>query len=76
MESPKSREFTLGEFIDIWKATNEFPISGATPKIFVNGQAVSTSLSETKIQKHDEIVLVYGNKPSQIPSFYQFPEGE
>ena len=76
IESPKSREFTLGEFIDIWKATNEFPISGATPKIFVNGQAVSTSLSETKMQKHDEIVIVYGNEPSQIPSFYQFPEGE
>ena len=76
IESPKSREFTLGEFIDIWKATNEFPISGATPKIFVNGQAVSASLSETKIQKHDEIVIVYGNKPSQIPSFYQFSEGE
>jgi len=76
MESPKSLEFTLGEFVDIWKATNEFPILGATPKIFVNGQAVNTSLSETKINVHDEIVLVYGNEPSQIPSFYQFPEGE
>ena len=76
MESPKSLEFTLGQFVDIWKATNEFPISGATQKIFVNGQAVSTSLSDTKINQHDEIVLVYGNAPSQIPSFYQFPEGE
>lgn len=75
MESPKSLEFTLGEFVDIWKATKEFPISGATPKIFVNGKAMNTSLSETKINQHDEIVLIYGNEPSQIPSFYQFPEG-
>jgi len=24
---------------------------------------------------HDEIVLVYGNVPQNMPSFYQFPEG-
>src|SRR5207249_9568535 len=76
IESPKSRESTLGEFIDIWKATKEFPISGTTPKIFVNGQAVSSSLNETKINEHDEIAIAYGNVSPKVPSFYQFSEGE
>ena len=76
IESPKSQEFTLGQFIDIWKATGDFPIYEATPKIFVNGQLVNTSLNETKIKAHDEITLAYGSIPQIIPPAYQFPEGE
>ncbi len=76
IESPKSEEFTLGQFIDVWNATGDFPISGATPKIFVNGQSVNTMLNDTPINKHDEIALVYGNVPTTIPSFYQFGPGE
>ncbi|MDC8451577.1 MAG: hypothetical protein LV477_01560 [Candidatus Nitrosotalea sp.] len=75
IESPKSQEFTLGQFIDIWKATGDFPIYGATAKIFVNGQSVKTGLNDTTINKHDEITLVYGNVPPAIPSFYQFDPG-
>lgn len=76
IESPKSRDFTLGQFFDIWKASANFPISGAVPKIFVNGQIVSTGLNETKIGEHDEIVVAYGNPPSFIPPFHQFKDGE
>jgi len=76
IESPKSADFTLAQFIDIWKSTGDFPISGATPKIFVNGQSVNTTLNLTKINKHDEIALVYGSIPSIIPSFYQFSPDE
>ena len=76
IESPKSQEFTLGQFIDIWKASSDFPIYGATPKIFVNGKFVNTISNDTKINKHDEIALVYGNVPPAIPSFYQFDPGE
>jgi hypothetical protein len=76
IESPKSEEFTLQQFIDIWKATEGFPINGSTPKIFVNGQSVNFISNDTKINKHDEISLVYGNVPPTIPSFYQFGPGE
>jgi hypothetical protein len=58
IESPKSEDFTLTQFIDIWKTTRDFPISGATPKIFVNGQLVNSALDNTKINKHDEIARV------------------
>ncbi|HZS74734.1 MAG TPA: hypothetical protein VFA69_09570 [Candidatus Nitrosotalea sp.] len=76
IESPKSREFTIGQFFGIWKASANFPIAGAIPKIFVNGQNVNTSLNQTKIGEHDEIAIVYGNPPSVIPPYYQFKEGE
>lgn len=76
IESPKSREFTIGQFFEIWKASANFPIAGSIPKIFVNGQNVNTSLNQTKINEHDEIALVYGNSPSVIPPYYQFKEGE
>lgn len=76
IESPKERDFTVGEFIDIWKATNTgFPTISNGPEIFVNGNLVSTSMSDTIMHAHDEIVLAYGNVPQSMPTFYQFPEG-
>ena len=76
IESPKSRDFSLGEFLDIWKSTNTgLPPINENPVIYVNGQVVTTSLKDTLLNAHDEIVLVYGNPPSNIPRFYQFPEG-
>ncbi|MDE1728101.1 MAG: hypothetical protein KGI02_03320 [Thaumarchaeota archaeon] len=50
MESPKSRDFTLGQFFDVWRASGNFPVSGALPKTFVNGQIVNTGLNETKLE--------------------------
>jgi len=76
IESPKSRDFTLGQFIDVWKSTLGFPVSGAVPKIFINGKTASTGLNDTNIHTHDEIVLAYGNEPLLIPPSYQFPAGE
>ena len=77
MESPKQRDFTLGEFFDVWKSTGKgFPTNTNGPEIFVNGNLVSTDLSSTKMNPHDEIVLVYGNVPQGMPTFYQFPEGD
>lgn len=76
IESPKQKDFTIGQFFNIWKATNKgFPTDG-TPEIFVNGNLVNTSMSDTVMHAHDEIVLVYGNVPQNMPSFYQFPEGD
>jgi hypothetical protein len=77
IESPQERGFTLGQFFDIWQSTSTgMPPSGIEPIIYVNGQAVTTSLKDTPLHIHDEIVLVYGTPPTNIPSFYQFPEGE
>lgn len=77
IESPQERGFTLGQFFDIWKSTSTgMPPTDKDPIIYVNGQVTTTSLTDTPLHAHDEIVLVYGNPPTNIPSFYQFPEGE
>ncbi len=77
IESPKERDFTIGEFFDIWKSTrNGYPITTNGPEIFVNGNLVSTNLNTTKMNAHDEIVIVYGDVPQNMPTFYQFPEGD
>jgi hypothetical protein len=77
IEAPQEKVFTLGQFFDIWKSTSTgMPPTDSEPIIYVNGQAVTTSLKDTSLHAHDEIVLVYGNPPTNIPSFYQFPEGE
>lgn len=77
IESPKERDFTVGQFFDIWKSTGKgLPQSDIKPEIFVNGNLVSTDMDNTIMHAHDEIVLVYGNAPQSMPTFYQFPEGE
>lgn len=77
MESPTEKQFTLGQFFDIWKSTGPgVTPTGDSPIIYVNGHVVTTDLKDTPLNAHDEIVLVYGNPPPNIPAFYQFPEGE
>lgn len=76
MESPKERDFTVGQFFNVWKSTNSgYPTSSSGPEIFVNGNLISTNLDNTMMKAHDEIVLVYGDVPHNMPTFYQFPEG-
>jgi len=76
IESPQTREFTLGQFFDIWKSTNTGMPPSDEPIIYVNGNVVNTKLKDTLLKAHDEIVLVYGNPPSNIPESYEFPQGE
>ncbi len=75
IEAPQTQDLTLNQFLDMWKKTASTPPPTGDPIIYVNGQVVSTTPANTKLNAHDEIVLVYGNPPPNIPSFYQFPEG-
>lgn len=76
IESPKPQNFTLGQFIDVWRTTNTGAPPSGEPTIFVNGQEVATNLNNTELSAHDEITIAYGQTPANIPSFYQFQEGE
>lgn len=75
IESPQQKNFTLGQFVDIWKTTGSSSPPAGDPIIFVNGQEVTTGLADTQLSQHDEIAMIYGKAPPNIPSFYQFPEG-
>jgi hypothetical protein len=84
IESPIKRDFTLGQFFDIWSkklnnSSSDFAnIFGgkSTPDVYVNGQKVTgVNYREIKLHAHDEIALIYGKPPDTIPSSYDFPQG-
>ena len=75
IESPKVTNFTLNQFVDVWRTTSAGAPPTGEPVIFVNGQEVSTTLESTPLGQHDEITMVYGQTPPNIRSFYQFPVG-
>jgi hypothetical protein len=84
IEAPMHRDFTLGQFFDIWgkKLSNDqifnYVADANNPlNAYINGTKVpdGTNYSDIKLHAHDEIAIVYGTPPSSIPSSYKFPEG-
>jgi hypothetical protein len=85
IESPVARDFTLGEFFDVWGVRldghcigGECDGNGRTLTMYVNGQPVSGDPRAAKLREHDEIVLALGTPaqlPVQIPSTFAFPPG-
>lgn len=91
IESPVNRNFTLGQFFDVWdkKFGNgqirfnntqifNYAATGNSPlNVYVNGAKVPNGVNyrDIKLHAHDEIAIVYGTPPSSIPSSYEFPEG-
>ena len=76
IESPQKHDFTLSQFFDIWKHTGQLmPSANQEPIIYVNGNLVTTKLRDIPLNAHDEIVLLYGNPPPNIPRSYEFAEG-
>ncbi len=73
--APSDNQFTIGQLLDIWKATGSGLLPQDIPTIYMNGQQATSSLNATVIKSHDEITVVYGIKPSIIPESYQFPPG-
>ena len=85
IESPENRNFTLGQFFDIWNEKfNNTQIfdnivsnnKNVTLSVYVNGNKVSSvDYRNIKLNSHDEIAIVYGKAPDTIPSSYHFPTG-
>ncbi|MFZ0512839.1 MAG: hypothetical protein WAM14_14625 [Candidatus Nitrosopolaris sp.] len=84
IESPVNRDFTLGQFFDIWnkKLNNDqifnYVANANNPlSVYVNGTKVPNGANyrDIKLHAHDEIAIVYGTPQSTIPSSYKFPEG-
>jgi hypothetical protein len=88
IESPKERDFTLGEFFDVWRQKfdnnqifdNKVGKDGSNNNalnVYINSNRVSNSTDYRgiKLNEHDEIVIAYGVYPKVIPKSYQFPEG-
>jgi hypothetical protein len=79
-----TRNFTLGQFFDIWKKrfsnVQIFDnIANATNvmAVYVNGNKINgeADYRNINLQEHDQIAIVFGKPPSKIPSTYGFPKG-
>jgi hypothetical protein len=84
IEAPTHRDFTLGQFFDIWnkKLSNDqifnYVANANNPlNVYINGTKVpdGTNYRDIELNAHDEIAIVYGTQPSTIPTSYTFPEG-
>jgi hypothetical protein len=85
IESPIHKNYTLGQFFDIWKKnfsnTQIFnnTVSGANPlNVYVNGIKVpnGTNFKDVGLHAHDVIAVVYGKPPSAIPTKADFSSAE
>jgi hypothetical protein len=84
VESDEVRDFTLGEFFDIWGVRLTKDCLGGycdkgprTLKVFANGKPVPGDLRKLVLQAHQEIAVIYGSQAASksVPSSYEFPPG-
>ncbi len=84
VESNEIRDFTLGQFFDIWgvRVTKDcvggYCRSGKNGlKVFSNGKPVIGDPRALVLKSHQEIALIYGpsNAARSVPSSYRFAPG-
>jgi hypothetical protein len=85
VESPIVREFTLGEFFDVWGVRFDGHCIGGTCdgngrvlSVYRNGQPVTGDPRSIVLDAHEEIVVAIGTSaqlPNAIPASYVFPAG-
>lgn len=75
IEAPQVRQFTLGQFLDIWSQTGSngqsfFSSVSAMPvKVYVDDIAFQGNYRDVELDSRKQIVLVYGNPPITIPTY-------
>jgi len=77
IEAPQTREFTLGQIIDVWEQTRDSnglfdSVSGKNATAYVNGDPVEGNYRDVQLESLDQIALVYGQPPEDIPADYDF----
>ena len=84
IESPVTRNFTLGQFFDIWKKNfsnvqvfDNMANGTNTISVYVNGNKINgnTAYRNINLNEHDQITIVFGRPPPKIPSTYEFQKG-
>src|ERR671931_852722 len=80
VEAPEKRDFTLGQFFDIWNekfsnsqifnyTTGSGDDNNNTLTVYVNGHKISgMNYRDIKLNAHDEIAIVYGMSSTQQPT--------
>lgn len=77
IEAPQTRQFTLGQFLDIWQQTSDSSgffnsVTGKNVTAYVEGDQVEGSYEDVPLESLEQIALVYGAPPANIPDEYAF----
>ena len=83
VESPEQRDFSLGDFFDVWGVLFTSSCIGANCdtgnerlQVFANGKVVTGDPRQLKLLEHEEIVVTFGTPgqiPQPYPASYNFP---
>jgi hypothetical protein len=80
IESPKKNDsFTLGQFVAEWGVFLDGKCIGGYCdglKWYVNGQRQTGNPQDLVLRPHQEIAIVVGKPPKEIPKSYKFAPGE
>lgn len=77
VEAPQTRDFTLGQFLDIWEQTSDSTgflgsVSGMNATAYVDGDQFEGNYRDAPLESLEQIALVYGEPPEEIPDDYDF----
>ena len=77
VEAPQTREFTLGQFLDIWNQTRDSAgffdsVAGMNATAYVAGDDFEGNYRDVKLDSLKQIALVYGEDPEDIPEEFDF----
>jgi hypothetical protein len=78
VEAPQTREFTLGQFLDVWRQTSDSAgffssVAGKNVTAYVDGRQFNGTYSDVPLKSLEQIALVYGEPPAEIPDKFDFP---
>jgi len=74
IEAPQTREFTLGQFLNIWNQTRDSnglfnSVSDKNVTAYVNGNQFEGDYRDIQLESRKQIVLAYGEPPANIPKY-------
>lgn len=77
VEAPQTRDFILGQFLDIWEQTSDSAgffdsVSGMNATAYVDGDQFEGNYKDVPLESLEQIALVYGEPPEEIPDDYDF----
>ena len=77
VEAPQTKEFTLGQFLDVWRQTSDSAglfssVAGKNATAYVDGKPFEGNYSDIPLKSLEQITLVYGETPANIPDMFDF----
>jgi hypothetical protein len=74
VEAPQTREFTLGQFLDIWEQTRDSAgmfdsVAGMNVTAYVDGEQFEGNYRDIQLESQKQVILAYGEPPAEIPEY-------